>query len=269
MTFCAVNLENMPAINRVDANAELDQRVQLLELQMIEIMKDRANSSEASASPATHAAQAAPATEQPDVTNSDETIDETNGVHGEKTVLGPRANSPRRSGRRQHHPPNNSGKSGNSDKFVPDDSGLVNGNKPNGSADGEPSYKTTLLNNLNDRDEHWKVTHGHKRRSNAIYGKRTGTSLTAGPRQHELFIFLVAVQYTENDVSDYIKNTDSTIRVISTERLTKGDDRAAHSYKTIVHCDNVAAILSPDFWPEKIGCRIFIGKKSVRSVNKQ
>ena len=59
------------------------------------------------------------------------------------------------------------------------------------------------------------------RRSNAIYGKRTGTSLTAGPRQHELFIFRVAVQYTENDVSDYIKNTDSTLRVISTERLTK------------------------------------------------
>ena len=269
VTFCAVNLENMPAINRVDANAELDQRVQLLELQMIEIMKDRANSSEASAAPATpaaQAAQAAPATEQPDVTNSDETIDETNGVHGEKTVLGPRANSPRRSGRRQHRPPNNSGKSGNSDKFVPDDSGLVNGNKPNGSADGEPSYKTTLLNNLNDRDKPWKDIHGHKRRSNAIYGKRTGTSLTAGPRQHELFIFRVAVQYTENDVSDYIKNTDSTIRVISTERLTKGDDRAAHSYKTIVQCDNVAAILSPDFWPEKIGCRIFIGKKSVRTV---
>ena len=252
MTFCAVNLENMPAINRVDANAEMDQRVQLLELQMIEIMKDRANSSEASA---------APATEQPDVTNSDETIDETNGVHGEKTVLGPRANSPRRSGRRQHRPPNNSNKSGNSDKFVPDDSGLANGNKPSGSADGEPSYKTTLLNNLNDRDKPWKDIHGYKRRSNAIYGKRTGTSLTAGPRQHELFIFRVAVQYTENDVSDYIKNTDSTIRVISTERLTKGDDRAAHFYKTIVQCDNVAVILSLDFWPEKIGCRNFIGKK--------
>ena len=102
VNFCAINLENMPAINRVDANAELDQRVQLLKLQMIEIMKDRANSSEASAAPATpaaQAAQAAPATEQPDVTNSDETIDETNGVHGEKTVLGPRANSPRRSGK--------------------------------------------------------------------------------------------------------------------------------------------------------------------------
>ena len=121
VTFCAVNLESMPAINRVDANAVLDQRVQLLELQMIEIMKDRENSSEASASPA---AQTAPATEQPDLTNSDETIDETNGVHGENTVLGPRANSPRRSGRRQHRPPNNSSKSGNSDKFVPDDSGL-------------------------------------------------------------------------------------------------------------------------------------------------
>ena len=44
----------MPAINRVDANAELDQRVQLLELQMIEIMKDRAS----------FAAQAASAKEQ-------------------------------------------------------------------------------------------------------------------------------------------------------------------------------------------------------------
>ena len=56
--------------------------------------------------------------------------------------------------------------------------------------------------------------------------------------------------------------------MISSERLTKGDDRAAHSYKTIVQSDNVAAILSPDFWPEKIACRICIGKKSVKTVNK-
>ena len=128
--------------------------------------------------------------------------------------MGPRANSPRRSGRRQHGPPNNSGDSGNYDKFVTDDSGLANGNKPSGSANGEPSYKTTLLNNLNDRDKPWKVMHGHKRRSNAIYEKCTGTSLTAEPRQHELFIFRVAIQYTENEVSDYIKNTDSTILLI-------------------------------------------------------
>ena len=65
-------------------------------------------------------------------------------------------------------------------------------------------------------------------------------------------------------MSDNIKNTDSSIRVISSERLTKGDDRATHSYKTIVQCDNIAALLSPDFWPEKIGCRIFIGKNLLK-----
>ena len=62
---------------------------------------------------------------------------------------------------------------------------------------------------------------------------------------------------------------DSTIRVISSERLTKGDDRAAHSYKTMVQCDNVATMLSPDFLPEKIGCITFIGIKSLKTVNIQ
>ena len=69
-------------------------------------------------------------------------------------------------------------------------------------------------------------------------------------------------------MSGNIKNTDSSIRVISTEKLTKGDDRAAHSYKTIVQCDNVAALLSPDFWPEKIGCRILLVKSLLKiSIN--
>ena len=125
-------LENMPAINRVDTNAELDQRIQLLELQMIVIMKDRASSS------------ADPATEQLDVTNSDETID----VNDEKTDFGPRATSPRRPRRKQHRPPLNSGKDINSEVSVPDDSGLANGNIAIGTADKEPSYKSTLLNNL-------------------------------------------------------------------------------------------------------------------------
>ena len=85
----------------MDANAELDQRVQLLELQMIEIMKDRASS----------AAQAASAKEQPDGTNSDETVD----VHGERTDFWPRAKSPRQSGRKHHCPPINSCKDDNSE----------------------------------------------------------------------------------------------------------------------------------------------------------
>ena len=60
-------------------------------------------------------AQADPATEQLDVTNSDETID----VNDEKTDFGPRTTSPRRSGRKQHRPPLNSGKDINSEVSVP------------------------------------------------------------------------------------------------------------------------------------------------------
>ena len=38
-----------------------------------------------------------------------------------------------------------SGKDVNSEVFVPDDSGLANGNIPSGTVDMELSYKTTLL----------------------------------------------------------------------------------------------------------------------------
>ena len=80
----------------------------------------------------------------------------------------------------------------------------------------------------------------------------------AGPRQYDLFVFRVNRNSGVEDVSNYIKETDDTISVVDSYCLTdRTKDRATHSYKVTIRCDDVSNILSANFWPDRIGCRLF------------
>ena len=53
-------------------------------------------------------------------------------------------------------------------------------------------------------------------------------------------------------------STDDTISVVDSYCLTdRTKDRATHSYKVTIRCDDVSNILSANFWPDRIGCRLF------------
>ena len=80
----------------------------------------------------------------------------------------------------------------------------------------------------------------------------------AGPSQYNLFVFHVNRDSGVGDVSNYIKKTDDTITVVDSYCLTdRTKDRATHSYKVTISCDDVSKLLSANFWPDKIGCRLF------------
>ena len=56
----------------------------------------------------------------------------------------------------------------------------------------------------------------------------------------------------------HIRETDDTITVVGSYCLTdRTKDRATHSYKVTIRYDDVSNILSANFWPDKIGCRLF------------
>ena len=58
--------------------------------------------------------------------------------------------------------------------------------------------------------------------------------------------------------NDTYKETDDTISVVDSYCLTdRTKDRATHSYKVTIRCDDVSNILSANFWPDRIGCQLF------------
>ena len=94
----------------------------------------------------------------------------------------------------------------------------------------------------------------------------------AGPRQHDLFVFHVNRDSGVEDISNYIKKTDDTITVVDSYCLTDSTKgRATHSYKVIIRCNDVNNILSANFWPDRIGCRLFEKRyrDAVKSVPKR
>ena len=102
------------------------------------------------------------------------------------------------------------------------------------------------------------IVHGQKCQTTPVYGNRKGTKLMAGPHRYDLLVFHVNRNSGVEDASNYIKETDDTISVVDSYCLTdRTKDRATHSYKVIIRCDDVSNILSANFWPERIGCRLF------------
>ena len=95
--------------------------------------------------------------------------------------------------------------------------------------------------------------------TSSVYGNRNGTSLTAGLRQTALFVCNVDSQFSGDDVSKYMTETDKSVVVLSTKRLIPEGQaqRTTYSYKVTVRSENVDAILKPEFWPNDIGCRVF------------
>ena len=95
-------------------------------------------------------------------------------------------------------------------------------------------------------------------RQRPVYGNRNGTSLATGPRQTALFVCNVDSQFSGDDVSKYMTETDKSVVVLSTKRLIpEGQaERPTYSYKVTVCSENVEAILKPEFWPNDIGCGV-------------
>jgi len=92
----------------------------------------------------------------------------------------------------------------------------------------------------------------------AIYGTRQGTSLRAGPRRHSLFVFRVHADIDETSITNFLTNENVT--VANVERLSR-EDSWTNSFRITVESDDISGLLSPEFWPDGIGCRRYYSRK--------
>ena len=241
VVFAAVNLTNLPPADNVHVNnnhvhMDHDQRLKLLELQMIEVLQSRATTT---------------------LQNAVHTIDSS----AAKTIKDPEASKHDTSKHPTTTPAVRDPSGGELATIDSEQSDSGAGEQPpkdhdESELDKQKSYAKKLTVNLDGTK--WKTIHGRKRKSTPVYGNRKGTKLMAGPRQYDLFVFRVNRDSGVEDVSNYIKETDDTISVVDSYCLTdRTKDRATHSYKVTIRCDDVSNILSANFWPDRIGCRLF------------
>ena len=241
VVFAAVNLTNLPTADNGHANnnhlnMDYEQRLKLLELQMIEVLQSRATTTLQNAehtidSPVKKTTQH-PEASKHDTSKHPTTIPAGCDLRGgELTITKDEQSDPGA----DEQPPRDQNES---------------------ELDKQKSYAKKLTVNLDDAK--WKTIPGRKRRTTPVYGNRKGTKLIAGPRQYDLFVFRVNSDSGVDDVSNYIKETDDTITVVDNYCLTdRTKDRATHSYKVTIRCDDISNILSANFWPDRIGCRLF------------
>ena len=128
--------------------------------------------------------------------------------------------------------------------------------------------------NLNDDVEDGVQTVGganfttvtkRRRKQTAVYGNANDDTFTARLQKHELFVFQVNKNVTEDQVKDYINNKDVTVVSI---KLMTAAEAPSNSYHVVIHCMDVRPIMKPEFWPTGVGCRRF-RKKQQWSNSKQ
>lgn len=95
-------------------------------------------------------------------------------------------------------------------------------------------------------------------RPKAIYGTKTGTTLRSGPRRQEIFVFRVHREITDDELKTFIANENMAVKELE---CVSRDDSWTKSYRIVIECNDLGALLNPEFWPDGIGCRRYWRKR--------
>ena len=80
-----------------------------------------------------------------------------------------------------------------------------------------------------------------RRKQTAVYGNANDDTFTARLQKHELFVFQVNKNVTEDQVKDYINKKDVT--VVSIKLMTVAE-APSNSYHVVIHCMDVRPIIN-------------------------
>lgn len=109
-------------------------------------------------------------------------------------------------------------------------------------------------------DTQFQTVSYRRRRNRAVYGAAEADDIMAGGlQQHELFVFQVRKNVTENNVKTYMEKTDG-VKVTAIKRMST-EEAPSNSYHVTVHCMDVRPIMDSTFWPRGVGCRKFRKKR--------
>ena len=129
----------------------------------------------------------------------------------------------------------------------------------------------TLLNhdelgdNPDNDGQHWQTVknnggRGRRRHSDTVYGNTADDVIKMGKKKQELFVFRVDKNVTDEQFRDYISRKDN-IDCVKVKRLSH-EDAASNSYHVIIHTMDTKVVMSPEFWPEGVGCRRYIRRQN-------
>jgi len=98
-----------------------------------------------------------------------------------------------------------------------------------------------------------------KAKPKVVYGTKSDTTIRAGPRRHELFVFRVHSDIKCEEIKQFLRNENV---VVNDLELVSKQDAWTNSYRVVVETADLDFILKPDFWPDGIGCRKFWRKRA-------
>ncbi len=99
---------------------------------------------------------------------------------------------------------------------------------------------------------------GQKRREKLVMGNKTDDRLQSGSGRVTIIVQYVRKQYENDDIKKYLNdenvNVDNIETVSHPESLTK-------SFKVDIKYHDKSKVVSEDFWPQGIGCRLWRSKR--------
>ena len=230
--FVAVKLKNIPK-ERYSAEMSVRSRLSLLEKQMAEILTSKLSYA------ATAVVGGAPAAERGHRTRNRPIVNRY--IELITTI------------RSQDCLVNKQMQTASSDRCKPP----ADGSEVNSNGDVEDGVQTVGGNFTTVTNRRCKKT--------VVYGNANDDTFTAGLQKHELFVFQVNKNVTEDQVKDYISKKNVTVVSI---KLMTAAEAPSNSYHVVIHCMDVRPIMKPEFWPTGVGCRRF-RKKQQWSNSKQ
>lgn len=98
-----------------------------------------------------------------------------------------------------------------------------------------------------------------RRPRRTVYGTREHNTLRSAPSTTKLFVFRINKDVTEDDIKQFLNDDgiqDSDIECVSHENAN------AKSFKVTLNSKDKDRVMSPDFWPDGVACRLFYERKS-------
>lgn len=103
-----------------------------------------------------------------------------------------------------------------------------------------------------------------KSKPKAVFGTKQSMLIRSAPRCHDLFVFRVHRDISDDTLRDFLKNEGVTIHDLE---LVSWQDATTKSYRITLESPDLDSVLKPEFWPDGIGCRRFFKKKTTKDTD--
>ncbi len=132
------------------------------------------------------------------------------------------------------------------------------------------SHGPQLADGMNNR-EHSKTLRSkrddqqRRRKNKHFLGNKTDHRLQSGSGKTTIIVQYVKKHYENDDIKRYMNDEDVEVHKIQT---VSHPDSLTKSFKVEINYSNKTKVISEDFWPQGIGCRIWRPQRNA-DVNQQ